>query len=59
MVLSVINKSFSIFQRFCFKSPLPAQGLLEVKNIVRKNIDDGLDEHGLTFDGEHFFWFFL
>lgn len=39
------------FQRFCFKSPLPTEGLLEVKNIVRKNIDDGLDECGLTLNG--------
>eukprot|EP00112_Aurelia_sp_Birch-Aquarium-sp1_P021255 Seg5674.1 transcript_id=Seg5674.1/GoldUCD/mRNA.D3Y31 product="Mitochondrial Rho GTPase 1-A" protein_id=Seg5674.1/GoldUCD/D3Y31 len=45
------DQELNEFQRFCFKSPLPAQGLLEVKTIVRKNIEDGLDEHGLTFEG--------
>jgi len=45
------DQELNEFQRFCFKSPLPSQGLLEVKNIVKKNISDGLERNGLTFNG--------
>eukprot|EP00794_Sanderia_malayensis_P009117 gene9117-10090_t len=45
------DQELNEFQKFCFKSPLPSQGLLEVKNIVKKNIENGIDDYGLTIDG--------
>ncbi|KAK3717334.1 hypothetical protein QZH41_011563 [Actinostola sp. cb2023] len=39
------------FQRHCFNSPLQGQGLQDVKNVVRKNIESGLRDGGLTLGG--------
>ena len=46
----MLNASF-LFQRHCFNSPLQGQGLQDVKNVVRKNIESGLRDGGLTLGG--------
>lgn len=39
------------FQRRCFNTPLQPQALEDVKAIVRKNVDDGVRNDGLTLKG--------
>ena len=39
------------FQNRCFNTPLEGQGLQDVKNVVRKNVDDGLRNGALTLKG--------
>ena len=39
------------FQNRCFNTPLEGQGLQDVKNVVRKNVDDGLSNGALTLKG--------
>ncbi|EDO38534.1 predicted protein [Nematostella vectensis] len=39
------------FQKRCFNSPLQGQGLQDVKNVVRKNIEGGIRNGGLTLKG--------
>lgn len=39
------------FQRRCFNSPLQPQALDDVKTLVKKNIEEGVDENGLTLEG--------
>lgn len=38
-------------QRTCFNIPLAAQALEDVKNVVRKNITEGVKDNGLTLKG--------
>lgn len=42
----------STFQRTCFNIPLALQALEDVKNVVRKNMSDGVKDNGLTLKGE-------
>lgn len=42
----------SAFQRTCFNIPLAPQALEDVKNVVRKNMSDGVKDNGLTRKGE-------
>lgn len=39
------------FQNRCFNTPLEGQGLQDVKNVVRKNVDGGLSNGALTLQG--------
>ncbi len=39
-------------QRTCFNIPLAPQALEDVKNVVRKNMSDGVQDNGLTLKGE-------
>ena len=39
------------FQNRCFNTPLEGQGLQDVKNVVRKNVDHGLSNGALTLKG--------
>lgn len=39
-------------QRTCFNIPLAPQALEDVKNVVRKNMSDGVKDNGLTLKGE-------
>ncbi|XP_035224430.1 mitochondrial Rho GTPase 1-like isoform X5 [Stegodyphus dumicola] len=39
------------FQRRCFNTPLQPHALEDVKNLVRKNVDDGIKNDGLTLRG--------
>lgn len=39
-------------QRTCFNIPLAPQALEDVKNVVRKNMSDGVEDNGLTLKGE-------
>lgn len=39
------------FQNRCFNTPLQGQGLQDVKNVVRKNVEGGLQDGGLTLKG--------
>lgn len=39
------------FQKRCFRNSLPPHGLQEVKNIIRRNMDDGVNEGGVTLLG--------
>lgn len=38
-------------QRTCFNTPLEPQALEDVKNVVRKNLNDGVRNNGLTLKG--------
>lgn len=38
-------------QRTCFNAPLASQALEDVKNVVRKNVIDGVCDNGLTLKG--------
>lgn len=38
-------------QNRCFNTPLQGQGLQDVKNVVRKNVEGGLQDGGLTLKG--------
>lgn len=42
----------STLQRTCFNIPLALQALEDVKNVVRKNMSDGVKDNGLTLKGE-------
>jgi len=39
------------FQKRCFQNSLPTHGLQEVKNIIKKNMEDGVNEVGVTLPG--------
>uniref|UniRef100_A0A8C1F823 Mitochondrial Rho GTPase n=1 Tax=Cyprinus carpio carpio TaxID=630221 RepID=A0A8C1F823_CYPCA len=41
----------NFFQRTCFNIPLAPQALEDVKNVVRKNMSDGVKDNGLTLKG--------
>ena len=41
-----------VSQRTCFNTPLAPQALEDVKNVVRKNMTDGVKDNGLTLKGE-------
>lgn len=47
-----ISLSDSYLQRTCFNTPLAPQALEDVKNVVRKNLTDGVHDNGLTLKGE-------
>uniref|UniRef100_A0A8B9SU47 Mitochondrial Rho GTPase n=1 Tax=Anas platyrhynchos TaxID=8839 RepID=A0A8B9SU47_ANAPL len=38
-------------KRICFNTPLAPQALEDVKNVVRKNLSDGVADNGLTLKG--------
>ena len=40
-----------LYQNRCFNTPLQGQGLQDVKNVVRKNVECGLQDGGLTLQG--------
>lgn len=42
-----------VTQRTCFNTPLEPQALEDVKNVVRKNLNDGVCDNGLTLKGRH------
>jgi len=39
------------FQKRCFQNSLPTHGLQEVKNIIQRNMEDGINEVGVTLQG--------
>jgi len=39
------------FQKRCFQNSLPSHGLQEVKNIIHRNMEDGVNEEGVTLPG--------
>ncbi|XP_057311662.1 mitochondrial Rho GTPase 1-A-like [Hydractinia symbiolongicarpus] len=39
------------FQKRCFRNSLPTHGLQEVKNIVQRNMDEGVTDVGVTLPG--------
>lgn len=41
-----------LHQNRCFNTPLQGQGLQDVKNVVRKNVQGGLRDGGLTLQGK-------
>ncbi|XP_043923985.1 mitochondrial Rho GTPase 1 isoform X2 [Protopterus annectens] len=45
------DAEINLFQRTCFHTPLAPQALEDVKNVVRKNISDGIADNGLTLKG--------
>uniref|UniRef100_A0A668ATJ9 Mitochondrial Rho GTPase n=1 Tax=Myripristis murdjan TaxID=586833 RepID=A0A668ATJ9_9TELE len=45
------DNELNLFQRTCFNTPLAPQALEDVKNVVRKNINDGVCDNGLTLKG--------
>uniref|UniRef100_A0A3P8ZMP5 Mitochondrial Rho GTPase n=1 Tax=Esox lucius TaxID=8010 RepID=A0A3P8ZMP5_ESOLU len=45
------DNELNFFQRTCFNAPLQAQALEDVKNVVRKNVIDGVRDNGLTLKG--------
>nr|XP_020452788.1 mitochondrial Rho GTPase 1-A-like [Monopterus albus] len=45
------DNELTFFQRTCFNIPLEPQALEDVKNVVRKNLSDGVCEDGLTLKG--------
>uniref|UniRef100_A0AAZ3PKH6 Mitochondrial Rho GTPase n=1 Tax=Oncorhynchus tshawytscha TaxID=74940 RepID=A0AAZ3PKH6_ONCTS len=45
------DKELNFFQRTCFNMPLAPQALEDVKNVVRKNMTDGVEDNGLTLKG--------
>lgn len=45
------DKELNEFQNRCFNTPLQGQGLQDVKNVVRKNVEGGLHDGGLTLQG--------
>lgn len=54
-----VNHQYLIFniylrhhhQRICFNTPLEPQALEDVKNVVKKNLGDGVSDNGLTLKG--------
>ncbi|POI33476.1 hypothetical protein CIB84_002771 [Bambusicola thoracicus] len=45
------DAELNFFQRICFNTPLAPQALEDVKNVVRKNVSDGVADNGLTLKG--------
>uniref|UniRef100_A0A672KTR0 Mitochondrial Rho GTPase 1-A-like n=1 Tax=Sinocyclocheilus grahami TaxID=75366 RepID=A0A672KTR0_SINGR len=45
------DNELNFFQRTCFNIPLAPQALEDVKNVVRKNMSDGVKDNGLTLKG--------
>ncbi|KAK2528443.1 hypothetical protein Q9233_007414 [Columba guinea] len=45
------DAELNFFQRICFNTPLAPQALEDVKNVVRKNLSDGVADNGLTLKG--------
>ncbi|KAE8577463.1 hypothetical protein XENTR_v10004579 [Xenopus tropicalis] len=45
------DAELNFFQRICFHIPLAPQALEDVKNVVRKNVLDGVSANGLTLKG--------
>ncbi|KPP79187.1 mitochondrial Rho GTPase 1-A-like, partial [Scleropages formosus] len=45
------DNELNFFQRTCFNTPLAPQALEDVKNVVRKNMTDGVRDNGLTLKG--------
>ncbi|XP_077461343.1 mitochondrial Rho GTPase 1b isoform X4 [Stigmatopora argus] len=45
------DNELNFFQRTCFNMPLEPQALEDVKNVVRKNLIDGVCDNGLTLKG--------
>ncbi|KAM4662842.1 mitochondrial Rho GTPase 1 isoform 5-T5 [Discoglossus pictus] len=45
------DAELNFFQRTCFHIPLAPQALEDVKNVVRKNVHDGVSGNGLTLKG--------
>uniref|UniRef100_A0A8C4DR66 Mitochondrial Rho GTPase n=1 Tax=Dicentrarchus labrax TaxID=13489 RepID=A0A8C4DR66_DICLA len=45
------DNELNFFQRTCFNTPLEPQALEDVKNVVRKNLSDGVCDNGLTLKG--------
>ncbi|XP_064806785.1 mitochondrial Rho GTPase 1-A-like isoform X2 [Oncorhynchus masou masou] len=45
------DNELNFFQRTCFNAPLVSQALEDVKNVVRKNVSDGVCDNGLTLKG--------
>ncbi|XP_028828442.1 mitochondrial Rho GTPase 1b isoform X1 [Denticeps clupeoides] len=45
------DNELNFFQRTCFNTPLAPQALEDVKNVVRKNMTDGVCDNGLTLKG--------
>ncbi|OXB64855.1 hypothetical protein ASZ78_006593 [Callipepla squamata] len=46
------DAELNFFQRICFNTPLAPQALEDVKNVVRKNLSDGVADNGLTLKGK-------
>ncbi|KAH0629241.1 hypothetical protein JD844_011173, partial [Phrynosoma platyrhinos] len=49
------DAELNFFQRICFNTPLAPQALEDVKNVVRKNLSDGVADNGLTLKGSGYF----
>ena len=45
------NSELGNFQRICFNTPLAAQSLQDVKNVVKKNCPEGIVDECLTLEG--------
>ncbi|XP_026785446.1 mitochondrial Rho GTPase 1-A isoform X1 [Pangasianodon hypophthalmus] len=45
------DHELNFFQRTCFNMPLAPQALEDVKNVVRRNMTDGVRDNGLTLKG--------
>ncbi|KAG7487068.1 mitochondrial Rho GTPase 1-A-like isoform X1 [Solea senegalensis] len=45
------DNELNFFQRTCFNTPLEPQALEDVKNVVRKNLSDGVCNNGLSLKG--------
>uniref|UniRef100_A0A8D3BQ08 Ras homolog family member T1 n=1 Tax=Scophthalmus maximus TaxID=52904 RepID=A0A8D3BQ08_SCOMX len=45
------DNELNFFQRTCFNTPLAPQALEDVKNVVRRNMTDGVKANGLTLKG--------
>uniref|UniRef100_A0A8C9WNT0 Mitochondrial Rho GTPase n=1 Tax=Scleropages formosus TaxID=113540 RepID=A0A8C9WNT0_SCLFO len=45
------DTELNLFQRTCFNTPLAPQALEDVKNVVRRNMADGVQDNGLTLKG--------
>uniref|UniRef100_A0A673A9H7 Mitochondrial Rho GTPase n=1 Tax=Sphaeramia orbicularis TaxID=375764 RepID=A0A673A9H7_9TELE len=45
------DNELNFFQRTCFNTPLAPQALEDVKNVVKRNMSDGVKDNGLTLKG--------
>uniref|UniRef100_A0A8C2WQN8 Mitochondrial Rho GTPase n=1 Tax=Cyclopterus lumpus TaxID=8103 RepID=A0A8C2WQN8_CYCLU len=45
------DNELNFFQRTCFNTPLAPQALEDVKNVVRRNMTDGVKDNGLSLKG--------
>ncbi|XP_037647944.1 mitochondrial Rho GTPase 1-A isoform X3 [Sebastes umbrosus] len=45
------DNELNFFQRTCFNTPLAPQALEDVKNVVRRNMTDGVQDNGLSLKG--------